>query len=360
MQFDKDGHVYPIVNRDLCTDCGLCEKVCPMLHHERVPKDDNLDTLVIKSIYNKDEKVRRASTSGGIFTLLAEFVIAKGGIVCAARFDEHYHIHHSFFDSISNVDPYRGSKYAQSDLSDVFRKIKNYLKERPVLFVGTPCQIGGLKSYLIKDYDNLYTCDFICMSISSGRMWDEYINEYQKQHRIKRIFFKDKRIGWHKTDWRMLIEDERGDNLCRGFDNPYFYLYLRHHSARPSCFSCLFRHCRHMSDITLADGWGIEYVKPEFDDNKGCTTLVLQSEKGAKLFEAIKDKAYHIDFGIDEVRKYNSHIEKQASKPADYDLFYRYYQQKGFLYAANKIMARNKKNSFTSWIRGLIKRIICK
>ena len=358
MQHDEYGQIYPRVNHDLCTNCGLCEKVCPLLHQEHIPKDDNLDALEVKAVHNKDAVIRQRSTSGGVFTILAEYVIAKGGIVCAAKFDEHYHIHHSFFDSISDIDPYRGSKYAQSDLSDVFRHIKNYLKERLVLFVGTPCQVGGLKSFLMKDYDNLYTCDFICMSISSGKMWDEYITDYQKRHQIKRVFFKDKRNGWHKTDWKMLIEDERGEQLIPAFQNPFFSLYLTHHSARPSCFSCAFRHCRHVSDITIADCWGIDSVSPDFDDNKGCTTFIIQSEKGKDVFEAIKNKANHIDYGIQNVRQYNKHIENQAVKPQDYEAFNQDYKLHGFMSASKRVLRKQNNRGLITRIKGIIKRII--
>ena len=327
------------------------------MHQESIPKDDNLDTLEVKAVYNKDEAIRQRSTSGGVFTLLAEYVIAKGGVVCAARFDEHYHIYHSFFDSISDIDPYRGSKYAQSDLSDVFRQIKNYLKERPVLFVGTPCQVGGLKSYLIKDFDNLYACDFICMSMSSGKMWDEYIQSYQKEHQVKRIIFKDKRNGWHRGDWRMLIEDERGDNLFKGVENPYFFSYLHHYSARPSCFNCAFRHCRHLSDITIADCWGVEIVNPSFDDNRGCTTLILQSCKGSEMFEAIKEKTHFIAYGIQNVRQYNKHIENQAAKPKDYEAFNHDYMLHGIMSASNRVLSKYNRSGLLAWVKRIVKRI---
>lgn len=355
MQYDEYGQIYPKVSLELCTDCGLCEKVCPLLHQERIPKDENLDSLEVKAIYNRDDEVRGKSTSGGTFSLLAQYIISIGGVVCAVRFDKNYHIYHSFFDTYDEIDPYRGSKYAQSELKDVFCQIKVYLKSRPVLFVGTPCQIAGLKSYLIKDYDNLYTCDFICMSISSGKMWDEYIMDYQKQHHIKRIVFKEKRIGWHKGDWRMLIEDEKGEHFSRGVKNAFFYTYLKHYSARPSCFSCIFRHCRHMSDFTIADCWGIDSVCPEFDDNKGCTSLILQSEKGKNVFETIKENANFMDFDIENVRQYNKHIEHQAAKPEDYEKFCEDYRLHGFMYAASKVMQNHNKQSFFNRIKKTIK-----
>lgn len=355
MQYDDYGQIYPEVSLDLCVDCGLCEKVCPLLHKDRIPIDENLDNLEVKAVYNTDDDVRRRSTSGGTFSLLADYIIGKDGIVCAARFDDHFHIYHTFFDSIDQIDPFRGSKYAQSDLSNVFCQIKEYLKSRLVLFVGTPCQVAGLKSYLIKQYDNLYTCDFICMSISSGKMWDEYITDYQKQHHIKRVVFKDKRIGWHKGDWRMLIEDEQGEHFFRGFKNAFFYTYLKHYSARPSCFHCVFRHCRRMSDFTIADCWGIDSVCPEFDDNMGCTSLILQSEKGKNVFEAIKENANFLDFGIENVRQYNRHIERQAAKPDNYENFCEDYRLHGFMYAANKVIQNSNKHRIFNIIKKAIR-----
>ncbi len=360
MQHDEYGQLYPVVSLKLCTDCGLCERVCPLLNQEGTSVDENLDTLVVKAVYNRDEEVRRRSTSGGTFSLLAQYIIGTGGIVCAARFDEHYHIYHSFFDNMDDIDPYRGSKYAQSDLQNVFRQIKNLLKSRLVLFVGTPCQVAGLKSYLIKDYANLYTCDFICMSISSGKMWDEYITNYQERNSVKRVFFKDKRIGWHRSDWRMLIEDEDGEHLCKGRENPYFYSYLSHYSARPSCFHCVFRHCRRVSDFTIADCWGIESVNPEFDDNKGCTSLILQSEKGQRVFDEIKEYTHFIDYNIENVRQYNKHIEHQAAKPEGYEHFCEDYHLHGFMYATNKVMHKYNNQNFFNRIKRIIIKLLPK
>lgn len=358
MQYDDYGQIYPEVSLDLCVDCGLCEKVCPLLHKDRIPLDDNLDNLEVKAVYNTDDDVRRRSTSGGTFSLLADYIIGKDGIVCAARFDEHFHIYHTFFDSIDQIDPFRGSKYAQSDLNNVFCQIKEFLKSRLVLFVGTPCQVAGLKSYLIKEYDNLYTCDFICMSISSGKMWDEYITDYQGCHKVKRIFFKDKRIGWHKKDWRMLIEDDRGEQLCKASENPFFTSYLTHLSARPSCFVCAFRRCRHVSDFTIADCWGIESVCPDFDDNKGCTSLILQSDKGKTVFESIRNKANYRDFGIQNVRQYNRHIEHQTTIPDDYKDFCRDYFAQGFYHAMENALKRRNRKSIKVRLKRIIKHFL--
>lgn len=335
MHFDEEGHVYPLADATKCVDCGLCEKVCPMLHKERIPSDESLDTLPVFAVYNKDEAVREKSTSGGVFSLMAQYVIYHGGVVYAARFDKDFHIMHSRFDNIKEIDAYRGSKYAQSNLGDTFRQIRQDLKTMKVLFVGTPCQVAGLKGFLIKDYENLYTCDFICMGISSSKIWEEYLKEYWGDHTINRIFFKDKRNGWH--NWKMLIQyDERQEYLSNGMADPFFYGYLTHLTYRPSCLSCPFRTCHRVSDITLADCWGIEKVNPQFDDNKGCTTIILQNDKARSLFKTLENSLNISNYKISDVINHNPYIVKPIKPHPQRERFYRLYQTKGFRAAYTK------------------------
>ncbi len=335
MQFDGSGHTYPAVDATTCNNCHLCESVCPCLHRELLPTDRGSNSLVVKAVYNRDESIRLRSTSGGIFTELARYVIGIGGVVCAVRFDENYHIVHDFFDIMDEIDHYRGSKYAQSDLQYTFRQVQEQLLVRPVLFVGSPCQVAGLKFFLRKEYSNLYTCDFICMSIASSQIWDDYITLRNRDKSISRVFFKDKRSGWHQ--WQMLIQDARGEHLCNGMDNPFFRLYLEHLAARPSCFNCPVRHCVHVSDFTLADCWGIDQTLPEFDDNKGCTTLILQSDKSQIVFDSIQNRLRWIDYDIKHVLQYNPHIEEQIPYPDRYKEFQKLYAFKGFEYAFRHI-----------------------
>ena len=352
MCFDDEGHSYPLVDTANCVNCGLCEKVCPMLHQDELPKDYDLDQLSVYAVYNKDEVIRNSSTSGGIFTLLADYVIDKGGIVYAARFDEYYHIYHTSVECKEELQAFRGSKYAQSDLSDVFSQIKLQLRnERYVLFVGTPCQVAGLKSFLIKEYDKLYTCDFICMCISSPKIWEEYLSEYWDKNNIKRIVFKDKRIGWHS--WRMLIEDDKGEHFYRGIENPFFCSYLQHITNRPSCFSCPFRHIRRVSDITIADCWGIDKVNKEFDDDKGCTTMILQSQKGVEVFNSIKEKLVISSYNIGSVIQYNPYIVKPIEKAPECDIFYQTYRVLGIRAAFEEI----KRLNHPSLIKKIIKKM---
>lgn len=350
IEYDKIGHSYPIVDINKCINCGLCEQVCPMLHKEMLPHDNDIAQLPVFVVYNRDSQVRQKSTSGGIFTALSEQIIKEGGIIYAARFDYLYHIIHDSFKTTEQIEPYRGSKYAQSDLTNVFIRIKHDLKDRKVLFVGTPCQVAGLKSFLRKDYNNLYTCDFICMGISSSKHWDEYFETTWKSKNVKRIFFKDKRDGWH--NWKMLIEYDGGEYLKKGADDPFFYGYVKKLTMRPSCYSCPFRTCRRVSDFTIADAWGIDKVHPEFDDDKGCSTIILQNEKAELMFSAIQSKLNVISYSIDDVKKYNPFIVSPIVIHPERSLFEKLYPEVGFVDAVN-ICKNRKPNLFVRLIRKL-------
>lgn len=341
MHFDGYGHSYPVVDTNLCTNCGLCEKVCPMLHKDKIPTDTNLNKLKVYAVYNKDAEVRSKSTSGGVFSVLSKRILEMGGVVYAARFDEKYHILHDSFSSYDKIAPFRGSKYAQSDLGDTFKSIKKELKDKPVLFVGTPCQIAGLKSYLLMDYDNLYTCDFICMGISSPVIWEKYLHEKWANYTINKIFFKDKRDGWH--NWKMLINyNNNKEYLVKGGDDPFFYGYLSHLTYRASCFECPFRTCERISDFTIADCWGIDKVHPEFDDNKGCTTLILQSEKAQVLFDDIKCSLNWEEYDIEDVKKYNPYVVYKIQPHPKREEFYQRYKNDGYL-KSTSIYMENKR-----------------
>ena len=355
MQYDEYGHSYPNVDVSKCVDCGLCNQVCPLLHKDSFPKDTKLKNLPVHAVYNKDESIRSKSTSGGEFTILAEYVIGLGGVVFAARFDSDFKIYHASFDKIDDIDPYRGSKYAQSELKDTYRLIKKELRSRPVLFVGTPCQVAGLKYYLRKPNDNLYTCDFICMGISSPVIWNDYIRECWSAHKISRILFKDQRDGWH--NWKMLIEyDDKKEYRCKGKDDFFFFGYLSHLTYRPSCFECPFRTCRRVSDFTIADCWGIDKVHPDFDDNKGCTTIILQSDKAEKVFDAVRDKLKIEQFDIEDVKTNNPYIVNKISHHPHRESFYKLYWKSGFKTAASCYI--KDKISLYERIKKTIKRLL--
>ena len=174
---DNEGFLYPQVNQQECISCGICKKVCPIINpnEKRTP-------LQIYAAINKNEEIRRQSSSGGIFTLLSEEILKEGGVVFGARFDENWEVKHDYTENVKGLVNFRGSKYVQSRIEDNYKKVETFLKQgRKVLFSGTPCQIAGLKRFLSKEYDNLLTVDFICHGVPSPKVWRLYLYEtYRK------------------------------------------------------------------------------------------------------------------------------------------------------------------------------------
>ena len=203
MEHDVEVFLYPNINTEKCIKCNLCEKVCPIIHQEKIENNP-----IAYVCYNKNEDIRNQSTSGGIFTLIAENVINSEGVVFGAEFDENYNVIHSSTDNISGLDKFRGSKYVQSKIGDTYKQIKQLLKEdKTVLFTGTSCQIGGLKSYLRKDYSNLICQDIVCHGVPSPYVWQHYKNLISKDRNIKNINFRDKSTGWKRYSLKFDFTD---------------------------------------------------------------------------------------------------------------------------------------------------------
>ena len=185
---DEQGFLYPKVDTAKCIDCGLCEKVCPVLNH-----GEPRQPLVCYAAIHHDEKIRLASSSGGVFTALAEYVITNSGVVFGARFNEKWEVVHDYTETIEGLAAFRGSKYVQSTIGDNYRLAEQFLKDgRQVLFTGTPCQIAGLNNYLRKEYENLLSVEVACHGVPSPLVWREYI----KDKNPTSINFRDKRNGW--------------------------------------------------------------------------------------------------------------------------------------------------------------------
>ena len=214
MAADNEGFLYPQVNSAICIDCGLCEKVCLVIN-QSAPREP----LVVYAAKNNNEDIRLKSSSGGIFTLLAEKVIEEGGVVFGAKFDADWNVIHDYTETIEGLAAFRGSKYVQSIIGDNFKTAKQFLNNgRKVLFSGTPCQIAGLKKYLRKEYDNLLTVDVVCHGVPSPMVWRDYL-DYKRAKRaagkntvssslkelpvITGISFRDKTKGWKKYGFRI-------------------------------------------------------------------------------------------------------------------------------------------------------------
>lgn len=336
MKADSEGFLYPNINIENCINCSLCEKVCPVLHEYKGNAVGKAYACI-----NKDEAIRLESSSGGVFTPIAEDVIAKNGVVFGAELDSDFTVRHEEVKTIDGLSKLRGSKYVQSNVGDSYKKIKKLLDDGElVLFTGTPCQISGLKMFLGKNYENLILQDIICHGVPSPKVWDIY-----KKYRIKsehgspiqRMSFRHKKYGW-KT-FSVLFKFLNNTEYIKTFPNDlYMRAFLSDACLRPSCYNCHSKSLNRQSDITLADFWGIENVCPEMFDDKGTSLVFINSEKGALIFDSIKDKLAYKEVDINEAVKYNVSAHKSVALPPYRKKFFGYIQKYDFDIAVKKVL----------------------
>ncbi len=317
MQPDGEGFWYPVVNTKECTNCGLCEKVCPILSKNMVHND-----FAAYACLNKDTAIRQQSSSGGVFTLIAESVIGNHGIVFGAGFDGDFNVIHRWTNSLDGLGAFRGSKYVQSYIGDTYKQVKDFLQQgRQVLFSGTPCQVAGLRSYLDKADERLICLDVICHGVPSPLVWAKYRRKITDKRELRTVSFRDKTLGWKKFSLRLTyhndeyIKDLGSDEFMQGF--------LKNVYLRPSCYHCKFKTLQHQSDITMADFWGIENVLPDFDDDQGTSLILVNSKKGNAIFLAAADKMRYKKVDIDQAIVYNSNAVKSVDYNLKRDKFFR-------------------------------------
>ena len=267
MQEDNEGFLYPKVDESACIDCGLCEKVCPMI----TPYEAHEPIQTLAAV-NKNDEVRLKSSSGGIFSILAEKVIREGGVVFGARFDDQWQVVIDYTETLEGINDFRGSKYLQASTGDTFKQCENFLKAgRLVMYSGSPCQIAGLKHYLRKEYDNLLLVDFGCHGVPSPKVWQKYLDEIVGSRDINSTSMRAKTNGWRKFNFEMSFNRDNSTILLSSpaSKNDYMRAFLNNLILRPSCHNCKAKECRSHSDITIADYWGIWNVAPELYDDKG-------------------------------------------------------------------------------------------
>lgn len=352
LKADEEGFLYPETDAGRCADCGLCEKACPTVNAEE--QNNSFENVNAYAAYSLDEQIRKKSSSGGIFSLFAEYVLEHGGTVYGAAFDSDMNVCHIGVDNKKELYRLRGSKYVQSRMGDTYKHVLSQLKSgRYVLFTGTPCQTEALKAYLGSEYDNLICMDFICHGVPSPKVWRSYMKYREKKaaSKTKNVAFRYKENGWKMSSVKFEFESGR-EYIKRFTKDLYMRAFLSDLCLRPSCYECKFKKVNRVSDITLADFWGIESILPDVDDDRGTSLCIIRSETGMKIFEALSERMKCKKANLEDAIGYNLSMIESAPIPPKRRDFMRNITAKKFGTAARKYSKRNS--------RSLIKRIIMK
>ena len=286
-------------------------------------------------------------------------MIAQKGVVFGAKFDTQWNVVHGYTDSINGLSEFRGSKYVQSDISSSFAQVRSFLKQgRQVLFTGTPCQVSGLNLFLNKEYENLLTMDFICHGVPSPKVWMDYLNSViDKSDVIKRISFRNKEQGWKRFSLKIATNTTR---ILETLDkNLYMKGFLQDLYLRPSCYVCNSKDFKSGSDITVGDFWGIQNEMPEIDDEKGISSVIINSTKGESVFGGLKD-LYISEVHLDQITKYNPAIHRSVNKPLKRCDFFEDYKSEILLSRLDTLTKRRLSIRLKYKIRSVIKQTLIK
>lgn len=337
---DEEGFLYPEVDETRCINCHLCEKVCPVIN--------NTNAKFPISVYaatNRNERILMHSSSGGIFSLLAEKILAENGVVFGASFNDKWEVFHTYIEHEIELEKLRGSKYVQSRVGTAYVDAEKFLKEkRKVLFTGTPCQIAGLKKYLHKEYENLYCVDIICHGTPSPGIWRSYLQSLTEKPVITGISFRDKTYGWRNVSFVLYgnnnFYEEQVDidtyrqSSCPSIllheynvHNLYMRGFLNNLYLRPSCYDCPSRHGKSGSDIMLGDFWGILRCHPEFYNPNGVSLVLTYTDKGEELFKSLECNWINSTYA--DALDCNINIEKNEPIPNNRRQFFEAYTKKG-------------------------------
>lgn len=341
MKPDSEGFSFPHIDTQKCINCGQCLKVCPVA----ITKYENQSEPPCYAVMANDE-IREKSSSGGVFTLLAEWMIDQGGVVCGAAYTEDcYAVEQIIVINRDDLHKLRGSKYVQSSTGMIYNQVKEYLDaDTPVLFTGTPCQIAAINSFLGKSYDKLYTLDLVCHGVPSPTVYTKFIKEQENKHGSKavRVSFRDKSVV--KWDHSITIEFEDGQAYKKKRNEcAYLKSFLKLLTIRKSCGNCPFAKLPRQGDMTIADFWDIHRFNPKYDDRKGTSMVLTNNDKGKAMLEVLRRQSILCEEApLEHAIKYNAQLKYSSllhpRRARFYDLLdtYNYGFEKAVDYGMNR------------------------
>lgn len=358
MEEDGEGFLYPHVDTGRCAQCGVCEKVCPVLSRQ---ESKSSPVLNVYACMNRNAEERLSSSSGGLFSLLAEEILRwKGTVYGVAMSEDCYGAELIRVDDVVQLYRLRGSKYLQADAGDVYRKVKSDLEIGiDVLFSGTGCQVNGLKAFLGNDYPNLFCIDVICHGVPSPALWRKYVEHLEKQNDAKLVSvnFRCKDDSWQDFGMKELHEGKKEIFISKDTD-PYMQMFLRDYCLRPSCYECVAKDVKR-ADITMADFWGIENVAPDMNDGRGTSLVLIRSKKGAQLFGDIVASLTYKEVSYEDGVRGNPSEFKSVARPRERDVFFKDMNTLEFPDLQKKYAAPIP-ISYKQWVKGKIKKTLPK
>lgn len=303
---DEEGFLYPEIDEKKCINCGKCRRYCANFN---IKTEENEKAYIA---INNSEQQLLESSSGGMFYILAQYTIQKGGVVFGVTYNKELIAVHEYAENINDCKKFCGSKYVRSDLKDSYIKVKEFLtQDRYVLFTGTACQISGLKRFLEKDYEKLILCDILCHANPSPKVFKLYIKNIEniKHKKVKNILFRSKENGWRNQT--PIIEYEDGSK-CE--EKSYYKAFVNELINRPSCYNCKFASKRRITDFTIGDFWGIENIAPEINTENGVSLISVNTSKGNRIFDEVKTQMMIKEVNYDLVCSFNHYRNVKEHK----------------------------------------------
>ena len=359
MEINSEGFLYPRIDEKKCVNCGKCKISCPVINKKKIEIKP-----IAYAVYNKNEKCRLESSSGGVFSLIAEQILNENGVVYGAAFDDIFNVRHIKINKKEDLFKLRSSKYVQSIINETYEECKKDLNEgKKVLFTGTPCQINGLKTYLNEEYENLYTHDIICHGVPSIKVWNKYIEYREKEdckntneNKLVNVNFRSKKDGWNL--YSVKFEYEKSIYEKNRLEDLYMQTFLSDICLRKSCYCCNFKDGNRVADITLADFWGINKVNKLIDDNKGISLMIVNSKKGNKLFELIKNKCEYKEVNLNEAITFNSSYNKASKINKNRKKYFDKLDENGFFGNYEEFVKKPIKERIVITLKKIIKKLM--